>query len=302
MRDILFDADSVRYAAGFATQKTVHMLPNDTREYKKISQCKEIIKDNNLPADTEITHKVYEEPLENCLQVLKHLMQKPLDAIPHNKYIIALTKGSNFRHDLATIRPYKAGRAAKPVWHKEMFEYQQKHWGGVLIPNLEADDMIGLLHNEGTICVGIDKDLLTVPGTHYNYQKQMMQEVTTEMALRRFYTQLLEGDSSDNIQGLPYCAPSTREKYNLTGASGNGCAKGSANKIISQLRGTERELFSAVRECWLAHRLDSNPDISPDILVQDMEVDLLETGRLLHMTRELHKDGSPKLWEFPSCQ
>jgi 5'-3' exonuclease len=297
VKDLLFDCDSVRYAAGFACQKTVYLLPDDSREYTKLRDAKEVIADNDLPEDTVITPKVYEEELSHCLQVLKHMIQKALDEVPHNRHSILLTKGENFRHELASIQPYKAGRAPKPFWHKEMFEYQQDVWNGIMIPNLEADDMIGLLHNESTVCCGIDKDLLTVPGLHYNYKKQEYLEVTPEMADRYFYTQMLEGDSSDNIQGLPYCAPSTIERFSLHHSAAKGCGSGSAHKILD---GAEHEdLFRVVQACWYEQRLHANPDMGESVLAQDADVDLLETGRLLHMTRELHADGSPRLWEFP---
>lgn len=49
------------------------------------------------------------------------------------------------------------------------------------------------------ICVSLDKDLLTIPGWHYNFVTEVEKFVSPLEALRNFYIQLLEGDASDNI-------------------------------------------------------------------------------------------------------
>ena len=83
-----------------------------------------------------------------------------------------------------------------------MAQYMDEHWGAISVPNLEADDLVGMWHREDTVCVGIDKDLLTVPGLHWNYKHKEYEEVTEEKALWYFYMQMLTGDTSDNIKGL----------------------------------------------------------------------------------------------------
>jgi hypothetical protein len=297
---LLFDADSPRYAAGFATQKTLYSIRDSKTEYKKKSEAKAVAKAEGL-LDTDITSRVIPEELSHCLQVLKDMLQAPLDLIPHNQHRILVTKGTNFRHDLATIKEYKAGRSAKPFYHAEMVEYMDTYWDAFCLPNLEADDLVGMWHTQDSTCVGIDKDLLTVPGLHYNYKKKEYLEVTELDALRYFYTQLLEGDGADNIKGLPACSPESIKKYGLPGAAINGCGKLSAAKVL-QGADSEAEMFQRVRDCWLSYNKHANILIKgyEDVCEQDTDKDILETGRLLHLTRELTEDGSPILWEFPA--
>mgnify|MGYP006115749157 FL=1 len=301
MKDLLlFDADSPRYAAGFATQQTLYSVRDSKNEYKKKSEAKTAAKAEGM-LDTDITSRVVPEELSHCLQVLKDMLQAPLDLIPHNQHRILVTKGTNFRHDLATIKEYKAGRSAKPFYHAEMVEYMDTYWDAICLPNLEADDLVGMWHTQDSTCVGIDKDLLTVPGLHYNYKKKKYLEVTELDALRYFYTQLLEGDGADNIKGLPACSSESIKKYGLPGAAINGCGKLSAAKVL-QGADSEAEMFQRVRDCWLSYNKQANILIKgyKDICEQDTDKDILETGRLLHLTRELTEDGSPVLWEFPS--
>mgnify|MGYP003672286909 FL=1 len=302
MKDLLlFDADSPRYAAGFATQQTLYSILDSKTEYKKKGECKAAIKAEGLPEDTEITSRVIPEELSHCLQVLKDMLQAPLDIIPHSEHRILVTKGTNFRHDLATIREYKAGRSAKPFYHAEMVEYMDTYWDAICLPNLEADDLVGMWHTQDSTCVGIDKDLLTVPGLHYNYKKKEYLEVTELAALRYFYTQLLEGDGADNIKGLPACSSESIKKYGLSGAAINGCGKLSAAKVL-QGANSEAEMFQRVRDCWLSYNKQANSALegyTEALCEQDTDHDMLETGRLLHLTRELTEDGSPILWCFP---
>lgn len=76
----------------------------------------------------------------------------------------------------------------------------------------EADDEMGIAQEEHTIICSIDKDLLMIPGRHYNFVKEKHTYITPEEGLRNFYRQLLTGDATDNIPGLPRVGPKTAEK------------------------------------------------------------------------------------------
>lgn len=81
----------------------------------------------------------------------------------------------------------------------------------------EADDLIRIWAEEArragqdyVIC-SIDKDLQCIPGLHYvmHYidEKRGPLTVTEDMARRFYYTQLIMGDSTDNIPGVPRVGP-----------------------------------------------------------------------------------------------
>jgi DNA polymerase-1 len=77
----------------------------------------------------------------------------------------------------------------------------------------EADDLLRTWANEARragkdyIICSIDKDLRCIPGKHYwmhfQPEKQMMLEISEEQAKRFYYEQLLKGDPTDNIPGVP---------------------------------------------------------------------------------------------------
>lgn len=99
---------------------------------------------------------------------------------------------------------YKANRAnqPKPTYLEDVREYMLTKWKAQIVNDIEVDDMCGIrLTEEGdkALCVSLDKDLLTVPGFHYNFNTEVMQLVSPADALRNFYKQLITGDGSDNV-------------------------------------------------------------------------------------------------------
>jgi 5'-3' exonuclease len=96
---------------------------------------------------------------------------------------------------------------------------------------MEADDYLGINQHESSIICSIDKDLLQVPGKHYNIVKKEFYEIDEETGFRNFYTQLLTGDTSDNIKGIAGIGP-VKAKKALTGYF------------------TEQGMFSVVREMY----------------------------------------------------
>jgi 5'-3' exonuclease len=76
---------------------------------------------------------------------------------------------------------------------------------------LEADDIVGYLaykpeFGECIIC-SPDKDLKQIPGTLYDYKKGEMMIITPEAAEDHFKMQMLCGDATDNIKGVPGLGP-----------------------------------------------------------------------------------------------
>lgn len=204
--------------------------------------------------------------------------------------ILFLTGKHNFRDQLATRQKYKDRPSNKP-WHynnikayiKGMYDYRMQD-------GLEADDLMAIEQTrrptETIICTR-DKDLRAIPGWHYGWelgnQPSFGPEKVSDIGYVRlandrksikgtgllfFYSQCLTGDRVDSIKGV------------------DGCGPVRAFEILSNTQ-TPNEAFQAVREAYR------------DVYGDDGDRFLLESGRLLWMTRELHEDGSPVLWEFP---
>ena len=111
---------------------------------------------------------------------------------------------------------------------------------GVLIKNEE--------HLEANT---IDKDLLMIPGEHYNFVKKEFQRVEYLQGLKHFYMQCLQGDRSDNIKGIPGIGPKKAESI-LSGCVTNQAMFNAVRYAYSN----DEEFLMNGRVLWIRR----NPD------------------------------------------
>ena len=134
------------------------------------------------------------------------------------EFELYLTGKGNFRYDIAKTAPYKGNRIDKPrpKHLPALREYVKWAFAAVETEGQEADDAIGIrateLGTDNCIIVSIDKDFLQIPGWHYNFNKREKKWVTPDQGLRFFYTQILTGDTADNVKGAPGIGPKKAEK------------------------------------------------------------------------------------------
>jgi 5'-3' exonuclease len=136
-------------------------------------------------------------------------------------YKLFVSGKENFRH--AIDPKYKANRTGvDPEHRKACRQHLIDKWGAVEATGMEADDLCGIYQTENTIICGIDKDLLQIPGKHYQWpivrggkcvREGRFINVSPIEGLRAFYTQLLVGDTSDNIIGISGIGPKKAEKW-----------------------------------------------------------------------------------------
>lgn len=120
--------------------------------------------------------------------------------------------GSNNNFRSVVYPEYKANRRdmPKPRHLEALREYLVLDWDAQLVDGYEADDAIGIQScngSGGSIICSIDKDLLQIPGQHYDFVKRRIIDVSDFDGIRQFYWQCLVGDSTDNIKGCPGIGP-----------------------------------------------------------------------------------------------
>lgn len=155
------------------------------------------------------------------------LMRDILEATGATTYVASLTGADNFRK---VINPeYKANRKDKvpPRWLSDVQQFLMSEWKAEPTYGFEADDMLGMLQTEQSVICSIDKDLLQIPGKHYNFVKQEFYEVSELEGLQSFYRSALVGDTADNIFGV------------------KGIGKVKAAKLIDPLT-TEKDMYNTV--------------------------------------------------------
>lgn len=213
--------------------------------------------------------------MDYCITAAEQRMDNILEATGCKEIEFYLTGKSNFRNDIATIQTYKAGRGSKPSLYEEMRKWVEFKWDATTVEGMEADDMLAVrqMQEKGdTVIVSRDKDLRMVRGWHYGYQcgKQAEYEMRfidkigyLEMGkklkgggMKWFFSQLIMGDKTDNIQGV------------------KGAGDKKAFNTIDPLT-TSQEMFNACLE-----------------LYGDLD-NMLENANLLWMVTHLKEDGSP---------
>ena len=109
----------------------------------------------------------------------------------------------NFRK--ALYPEYKANRSVrKPTGYSHLVKAFVGEAPSTYAPyGLEADDGLGLTcaYRYDCVMVSWDKDMLTVPGTHYNPHTDELVTVDEETADFNLRCQALSGDSTDNYPG-----------------------------------------------------------------------------------------------------
>lgn len=279
---ILFDADSMVYGCGFASQRSVYdwIASDGTEVVEGVAASREDLGavEALLPEGWKmeaVVALVEPEPVENALalvkrQILRIETKLDSDGYLFDKLELFITGKGNHRNEIATIRPYKGNRVnmEKPVHYKAIRRYMMNRWQAVKVDGHEADDEVACISASlqydpaQVMIVSQDKDLRTVPGLLYNYNKDKYELITPQGALVNFYRQMLVGDATDNVVG---CYRTGEKK-----------AEGLIYEALS-----EQEMYDAVL-AEFASSMERKGCPYADRNPQDV---VLETGRLLHMSR-----------------
>ena len=121
----------------------------------------------------------------------------------------------NFRRDHLADYKKKRDSSDRPDTLQECKDYMSDRWDIILEPRLEADDLIGIYtSSEEMVGVTIDKDLKTIPGFHWNPDKDdAIRYLTEEEADKFLFIQWMAGDSTDSIPGLWRIGPKRADKF-----------------------------------------------------------------------------------------
>lgn len=144
------------------------------------------------------------EPVEVALLRVNDLMSRILLETESDTYKAYLTGSNNYRYEYNP--DYKGNRkdTPRPEWLQQCREHLVMEWKASVEDGQEADDAMGIeqVASKDTIICSIDKDLLMIPGEHYNFVQGIRREQFTIPAIRHFYWQLIMGDRTDNVFGF----------------------------------------------------------------------------------------------------
>lgn len=191
MRTLLVDADIIAYKIAAREEQAIEW------DRDRWTICGDM-------AEARIAAATYLETLQEELEA--------------DFLILALSDDTNFRKKI--FPGYKAGRAPekKPVLLSPLKEWLAKNYACYRRPNLEGDDVLGILLTSPhivkgeKILVSLDKDMKTLPGLHAHMEERLVFEVSPREADYRHMLQTLTGDRTDGYPGCPGVGPAKAEK------------------------------------------------------------------------------------------
>ena len=139
----------------------------------------------------------------------KFLMSKTFST----KATMCFTSKVNFRYGVLPTYKHNRTGMKKPRLMKSLVQYLKSNYPFKEKHGLEADYIMGIMAtNETDSCIAtIDKDLLQIPGRHYNWNHGWMCHVEKEDADNFFWQQCLSGDPGDGYHGIPGVGAKTAE-------------------------------------------------------------------------------------------
>jgi len=217
---LLIDADSAIFKAGMSNETRMYeVMDEDFNLLFEAPYKKEVDAWVEAEGDgTEIITKTRTAgPVHFSLANVKSIMEMILTQFPNSDYQVYIDGDGNFRDEVWD--QYKENRKGgpRPIHEEDIREYLIKYWDAALVHDEETDDRVSWAQcaatdPDDTCIVSPDKDLLNTPGWLFNYMSCTLRYITEEEADLNFARQLLTGDATDNIPGLPKVGAKTAEK------------------------------------------------------------------------------------------
>lgn len=165
----LIDADSLMYFSSYGSEE------------------------DQVLSETKLTEKIYD--ILNILESNYNI----------DRYYIFVKGKNNFRYQI--YPQYKGKRPDKHPIIDVLNQYLVDNMGAIESHNAESDDYVysysqlPKFRGRAIIC-SVDKDMLQIPGIHYDYQKNKFHIIDEETARYNLAIQMIMGDAADGIVGL----------------------------------------------------------------------------------------------------
>ena len=214
MRELLIDADIFVYKATRLSEREINWEGDSWTLHSDMAEVKTIIDD----------------------QIWKVIEKTKVGSVLP-KVTLCFSDRKNYRK---VVNPdYKSNRKGgrKPMCFSNAIDYCKSEYNCISYDWLEADDVMGIRSTEpskeSTIIVSEDKDLLTIPGLHWDFKEEKIFKWSKDQADYQFFYQVLVEDTVDNYKGCQGIGPI------------------SAGKILRENIGSTSDMWEVVLEAFL---------------------------------------------------
>lgn len=206
---LLIDADSALYRAGCANETRFYKCVMDDGGVLATFKYKKDAKEYAEECGAEVVGDKTVGPVGITLSNLRNVIDTKMLCIDHTSYELYIGGKGNFRFDIYPEYKEQRDELAKPLHIPQMRKHLQGKYGAILVDDEEADDRVSWRQMQcieqgiESCIVTIDKDLNNTEGWHYNWGKEELYYVTPEEADLNFFRQVIMGDSTDGLAGIP---------------------------------------------------------------------------------------------------
>ena len=181
---VIFDADSLIYASCFKKK--------DDREFPE----------DLFETDVNVAFNKFEVSFERLLDFLE-------EQVNVDEVVFCNGSKNNFRKDISST--YKLNRTQKrPEILPLLNDMVKLEYNSIYGDGVETDDVVATLWAEevekngidSVVIMSLDKDYKQFPCWFYdyNYKKRELVKISEQEANENFYSQMIVGDSADNIK------------------------------------------------------------------------------------------------------
>jgi len=152
---------------------------------------------------------------------------------------------------------YKANRTSdKPKFFNELIDHIQENLNVQNRRGIETDDLVVKYHEyygkDGSIIISIDKDYNQCEGLIWSYKKRELIVVNKAASLYNFYSQMIIGDTADNVNYIKGVGVKWCEK-NLTGKNEYSMRRAVYTLFKERYRSKAKEMYI---RCYLLLKLN----------------------------------------------
>ena len=211
MPNAYVDADTFKWRYAAAAEYDMYRLTDGT-ELRTKTKAKEY-----LVANPDVFVESMEgilDPLENVLHSVKLAMEEIQRVCKCEQPAVYIGKGLTFRNTAYNLYKFDRSDREHPVHYEGVKTYLEEIWNAETITGIEADDALAIAITEdrdGIIC-SQDKDLLQVPGKHFNFVTGEKTTISGKEADFNLFSQILTGDTTDGIPGIKGIGPAKAKK------------------------------------------------------------------------------------------
>ena len=189
---VLIDADSLLYFSSYGSEE------------------------DQILSETKLTEKLYD--ILNILETQYSI----------EKYFVFVKGKNNFRYKI--YPEYKKNRPPKHNIIDVLNKHLIDNFGAIESHNAESDDYVFAYsqipeYKGRTIICSVDKDLLQIPGVHYDYQKNRYHVISEDQGRYNLAIQMIMGDAADGIKCLKGYGIKAAERLIKLGMTSYQCIK-----------------------------------------------------------------------------